>query len=330
VSTDGDEFREDVGAIALAEGRMVGSSGHARARAYLERRLVEVGLVPYGGAGLALSYRSSLAPRVEFQNLVGVIPGRDRRLAPVLIGAHYDSVIAAPSADDNAAAVALALSAAEILRATPRDRDIVLALFDAEEPPYFLGPAMGSVRFCADQADARGFHAALVMDLVGHDFALPLPSLANLLVATGVESSRSLPDLLDVTPRSADLPLVVVQNDVVGDMSDHHAFRLGGVPYLFLSCGRWEHYHQPTDTPDKLAWSKMVLIRDYVVSLASGLADARSLSPADPHTTAFEIRYLEKALGSLLPVILEQLRIPALKTRHVLENFANALQALGV
>ena len=51
---------------------------------------------------------------------------------------------------------------------------------------------MGSVRFCASQADARGFHAALVMDLVGHDFALPLP-LANLLVAVGIESSGALP-----------------------------------------------------------------------------------------------------------------------------------------
>ena len=29
---------------------------------------------------------------------------------------------------------------------------------------------MGSVRFCAEQADERGVHAALIMDLVGHDF----------------------------------------------------------------------------------------------------------------------------------------------------------------
>ena len=55
---------------------------------------------------------------VESSNLVGVIPGADRRLSPVLIGAHYDSVIAAPSADDNAAAVAIALSAVGALRAT--------------------------------------------------------------------------------------------------------------------------------------------------------------------------------------------------------------------
>ena len=216
---------------------MVGSPGHAQARAYLERRLAELGLTPYRGEGFALGYRNVRA-HVESYNLVGVLPGRERELPPVLVGAHYDSVIAAPSADDNAAAVAIALAAAEILKATERARDVVIALFDAEEPPYFLGPAMGSIRFCEDQADARGFHAAVVMDLVGHDFALPLPGLANLLVATGIESSGALPALVDACPRPAQLPLVVVHNDVVGDMSDHHAFRLRDVPYLFLSCGR--------------------------------------------------------------------------------------------
>jgi hypothetical protein len=31
-------------------------------------------------------------------------------------------------------------------------------------------------------------------------------------------------------------------------MSDHGIFRENGVPYLFLSCGRWPHYHRDTDT----------------------------------------------------------------------------------
>src|SRR4030095_8773100 len=101
-------------------------------RVYLERRLAEIGLVPYRG-DLELAYRNIRAG-VESYNLVGVIPGTDRRLAPLLIGAHYDSIIAAPSADDNAAAVAIALSAAAALKGAARARDIVIALFDAEEP----------------------------------------------------------------------------------------------------------------------------------------------------------------------------------------------------
>jgi hypothetical protein len=247
----------------------------------------------------------------------------------VLIGAHYDSIIAAPSADDNAAAVAIALSAATELKRSARARDIVIALFDAEEPPYFLGQDMGSIRFCEDQADPRGFHGAIIMDLVGHDFALPLPGLANLLVATGIESSGALPELVDACPRPAQLPLVLVRNDVVGDMSDHHAFRVRDVPYLLLSCGRWEHYHQETDTPDRLAWGKMAMIRDYLVSLAGALADAELAVPG-VDTTAKEIRYLEAALGPVLPMVLGTLQMSALKTRADLQRLAMGLQAMGV
>jgi len=323
-----DSLRADVMAICQPEGRMVGSPGHARARSYLEGRLGELGLMPYRGKTFALSYRHSRGG-LESHNLVGVIPGTDRSLPPLVIAAHYDSVIAAPSADDNAAAVAIALSTAAALGATRRERDIAIALFDAEEPPYFLGSDMGSVRFCAEQADGRGFHGALVMDLVGHDFALPLPGLANLLVAVGVESSGGLPALVDACPRPASLPLVVAHNEVVGDMSDHHAFRLRRVPYLFLTCGRWIHYHRESDTPDRLAWGKMALIRDYLVALAGAMADgALAVPPVD--TTAMEIRYLEAALGPALPLVLTRLGISALKTREDLQRLAFGLQALGV
>jgi hypothetical protein len=167
------------------------------------------------------------------------------------------------------------------------------------------------------------------MDLVGHDFALPLPGLANLLVAVGVETSGALPTLVDACPRPPALPLVVARNEVVGDMSDHHAFRLRGVPYLFLTCGRWIHYHRESDTPDKLAWGKMALIRDYLVALANAMADGvLAVPPVD--TMAMEIRYLETALGPLLPQVLARLEISALKTRDDLQRLAFGLQALGV
>ena len=140
---------------------------------------------------------------------------------------------------------------------------------------------------------------------------------------------KRLPALVDACPRPAALPLVVVHNDLVGDMSDHHAFRLRGVPYLFLSCGRWAHYHRETDTPDRLAWGKMALIRDYVVSLAGALADADLAAPP-VDTTAMEIRYLEAALGPVLPAVLKMLRMSALETRADLARLAFGLQMLGV
>ena len=72
--------------------------------------------------------------------------------------------------------MAITLAIAEHLRATPPARDVLVAFFDAEEPPYFLSQAMGSVRFVLDQMDAprRGL-CALIQDLTGHDVSLPLP-----------------------------------------------------------------------------------------------------------------------------------------------------------
>ena len=97
-------------------------------------------------------------------------------------------------------------------------------------------------------------------------------TLANLLVAVGIESSGALHGLVDACPRPGRAAAGGRADDVIGDMSDHHAFRLRSVPYLFLTCGRWAHYHQETDMPDRLAWAKMALIRDYVVSLAGAMA----------------------------------------------------------
>ena len=103
------QLRADTAAICLPKGRKVGSAGHKKARKYLTARLEEIGCEPYQGTSFELPYqRNSIA----FYNVVGVVRGNDPKLPPLLVGAHYDSVIAPPCADDNAAAVAIALAAA--------------------------------------------------------------------------------------------------------------------------------------------------------------------------------------------------------------------------
>ena len=70
------------------------------------------------------------------------------------------------------------------------------------------------------------------------------------------------------------LSLVPTLNRYVGDMSDHGVFRTNGVPYLFLSCGRWPHYHRDTDTPDRLNYEKMGRIARQVLAFAAALDGA--------------------------------------------------------
>jgi hypothetical protein len=330
-------LQADVAALATPQGRCVGTRGHDAAKNYLRSRINELNLQPYQGDSVELSYQSD---GQSFSNLVAVVPGLDRGLKPILIGAHYDSVIESYCADDNAAAVAIALSAAEKLSRLSLTRDVVIALFDAEEPPYFLGPDMGSTRFYQEQRRLEGFHAALIMDLVGHDVALPLPgldalrdSLANLLFVMGAESHAALPDVVRTCLTGPELTLVATLNRNVGDMSDHHIFRLNGVPYLFLSCGQWQHYHRDSDTPDRLNYLKMARICGLVVSLCcqldttelatdDRLATHASLQNGVADSTALEIELIDAAFGSFLKPILASIGFTSLASRQDLDRLA--------
>ena len=62
-------------------------------------------------------------------------------LAPVLLGAHYDTCDSLPGADDNAAAVPVLLEVAAQMVDETLERSVILAFFDAEEPPHFLSLA---------------------------------------------------------------------------------------------------------------------------------------------------------------------------------------------
>ena len=349
------ELKHEVEAIAFPEGRMVGSEGHEKAKCYLLGRMEELELEPYDGSALELPYTHD---GEEFANLVGVVPGKSPSAEPVVIGAHYDSAIPAPSADDNAAAVAIALATAKLLQKRRLQRDVVIAIFDAEEPWHFLGPSMGSIRFYEDHAHKRGVHAALIMDMVGHDVVVPLemldlipwlgrlarwlprigtedaivPGVRDLFFMTGAESHPNLAGVVDSVAMPWRLRLIPTLNEYVGDLSDHSIFRTNGVPYLFLSCGRWRHYHAKTDTPEKLNYRKMARLSGYLAALTEALA-AETLplhngEPAD--TAAFEIRRIQKACGPALPYLLRWLGITKLEDRSHITALASRLMRMGL
>ncbi|HIO02789.1 MAG TPA: M28 family peptidase, partial [Alphaproteobacteria bacterium] len=52
-------------------------------------------------------------------------------------GAHYDTCDSLPGADDNAAAVPVLLEVAAQMADETLERSVILAFFDAEEPPHF-------------------------------------------------------------------------------------------------------------------------------------------------------------------------------------------------
>lgn len=339
----------DTRALALPAGRRVGQPGHDIARDYILGRLERLGLEPFHGDSFALPYTASLpftGEEYELTNLVARVRGTERDLPPVLIGAHYDSVIDAPCADDNATAVAVALAAAETFRRNPLRRDVIIAVFDAEEPPYFLGPAMGSIRwYDAFGRDIR-FACAVIMDLIGHDieFGSPehdaSPEIRELLFVLGSESHGTLPPAVERAADGVDgLRVLPTLNSYVGDMSDHRAFRLAGQPYLFLTCGRGQHYHTPQDTVEWVNFKKVERVHEFVVTTLRQLdaqgtkgdlattVGAPEVTDADPQA-AFEIRMIERALGATYEPLLERLGLWRLSSRADIDRFVGTLRAM--
>jgi hypothetical protein len=329
--------------LCRPEGRVVGTPGHATAERYVALSLAEIGCRPYRGTSFALPYRRD---GIRFTNFAGVIPGKDRSLAPLLVGAHYDSVIEAPCADDNGAAVSICLAIGrQAEQAGGFERDLIIAIFDAEEPPHFKTSSMGSIRFAEDQLDDRGVHFAMIYDLVGHDLSIPpgflprrfadrdigVPFLKDLVFVTGAESHPELPALVGGTSVPGGLKLIATLNEYVGDMSDHGIFRRNGVPYLFFSCGRWQHYHQVTDTPDRLNYRKMARLTGLSMDLLSRI-DAAGLDPfvenEDP--VEFEADTFRRSLGLLYPGLLRWAKVRDLGSRQALDQVSGKLMDLGL
>ena len=352
------QLRADVESICFPRGRMVGSPGHRKARKVLCARLEEIGCEPFRGDSFELPYQRN---GKSFCNLIGVIRGDNPRLAPLLVGAHYDSAIPRPCADDNAAAVAIALSTAGHAAAEGYlKRDLIIAIFDAEEMPYFTTGSMGSQRFWHEQRDGRPIHAAIIMDLVGHDVSIhssmlgfvpqvggllsklpglkdrdiPLPVLHPLLFVTGTESHPGLRDVIEDAGVADGLKLVTTLNSYVGDMSDHGVFRENGVPYFFLSCGHWAHYHQPTDTPDRLNYRKMERITRQVCSLLSSL-DSQALKRKGDRarvcdTLDLEIETMCRSFGPLWPLFLRRAGLTNIESRGDMDQLVGSILALGL
>jgi len=234
-------------------GRAPGTAGGKAARAVV--------LDGFNGAGCAPVEQP--VPGCGGANVLAEVKGDGARW--VLVGAHYDHLgkhggSTFFGADDNAAAVAILIEVGRALAAKPpKGRSVLLAAFDGEEPPHFHTAGMGSAYFVEHPTvPLLQIDLMVCMDLVGHAVGPPgAPAeVRNSLFALGAERSAGTSKVVDSVVEAG----VVVRRadaDVIPPLSDHWAFWHRQVPFLFLTCGRWEHYHQPTDTPDRLDYVKM-------------------------------------------------------------------------
>jgi Zn-dependent M28 family amino/carboxypeptidase len=217
----------------------------------------------------------------------------------VVVGAHYDSVVGSPGANDNATGAAAVLELARLLadlNRTGRKR-IRLVLFVNEEPPYFKTEAMGSLQYArALSARKERVVAMYSLETLGFysdapgsqrypaPFGMMYPDRADFVAFVGLINSRPLLQQTVQSFRShTAFPTVggVAPGIVPGiDWSDHWAFAQHGFQAVMITdtaLFRYPHYHMPTDTPDKVDFDRLARV---VKGIENVIRDAVRPAPA--------------------------------------------------
>jgi hypothetical protein len=210
----------------------------------------------------------------------------------VVVGAHYDTVLGSPGADDNASGVAALLELARRLRQARLGREVRFAFFVNEEAPYYGADAMGSLvyaRACKEVGDR--VVAMLSLETLGYYsdtkgsqripwFLRPFyPSRGNFVAFVSDTRSRSLVrrtvrafrGSAQVGSRGAAVPRWV---EGVA-WSDHWSFWQMGYPALMVTDTaflRNPHYHTAGDLPPTLDLDRLAEVVEGLAAAVQELA----------------------------------------------------------
>jgi Zn-dependent M28 family amino/carboxypeptidase len=225
-------------------------------------------------------------------NLEVVRRGSSRPEEIVVVGAHYDSVIGSPGADDNASGVAALLEIARCFADRQPARTVRFVAFVNEEPPFFATPAMGSHVYArAARARRERIVAMLSLESLGYHTSRPgqqqfppffrffYPDRADFLAFVSNIRSRALSrQVVRAFRAHARVPAqrLVFPPVIPGiDWSDHRAFWRHGYAAVMVTdtaLYRNPYYHTPADTPDKLDYAALALITEGLAHTVAHLA----------------------------------------------------------
>ncbi|WGM38253.1 M20/M25/M40 family metallo-hydrolase [Caulobacter sp. NIBR1757] len=124
-------------AVIAREPHPVASPANARVRDYLLGRMTQLGLSPTVQDTDVVSTsadRPDWVAGARVQNLIGVLPGKNRAAPALVLMSHYDSVPGSPGAADDATGVAATLEVIRALKAGAAPaRDVIVLFTDGEE-----------------------------------------------------------------------------------------------------------------------------------------------------------------------------------------------------
>lgn len=265
----------------IGERSVLRGDGLDKAEAYIRGAFEAVGLMvteqayEYNGRRVA--------------NLIADLPGTTSDVTPYIVGAHYDTVIGTPGADDNASAVAVMLELARRAAAKPPQTPLRFVAFTLEEPPNHATRHQGSRVFVRRLLEAGDrVSGAIILEMVGlttpkQNYPVFLewagyPKEGNYIGVVGNRASKSFGErILGGMRKNPALPVeslfIWFNGWILGDtrLSDHAPFWDKGFPALMITDTAYfrnPDYHGPGDTADKLDYAFMA---ELVRSLEHGI-----------------------------------------------------------
>ena len=245
----------------------------------------------FTNAGHKVSRQSYIVDGETCYNLEAEVRGEIRPEEIVVLGAHYDSVSGCPGANDNASGTAVVLALAKAASLQRPARTLRFVAFVNEEPPFFWTTNQGSYVY-AQRCHQRGENivAMLTPETMGcyldekgtqrYPFPVGLfyPSRGNFIAFVGNTASASLVRRCVGTFRAnAQFPSegAALPGALPGiGWSDHSSFWKFGYPAIQISDTapfRYVHYHQETDTTDKLDYAKLARVVDGLQKVIANL-----------------------------------------------------------
>jgi hypothetical protein len=263
-------------AVIAREPHPLGSPANARVRDYLIARMTELGLSPTVQAADALSPISPDSPEwltgAHVENVIGILPGKDRTAPALMLMSHYDSVPNSPGAADDAAGVASSLEVIRAIKArgVPA-RDIIVLVTDGEE--WGLS---GAEAFFKQHPLAKRTGLIINMEARGNG------GRANMF-----ETGRDNGELIKVFKASADKPIssalaVFLYEKMPNDTDFSVPKRMGIQGLNFAFIGRQFDYHSPTATVANLDRGSVQSMGDQVLAATIDLAFAPKLPGKAP------------------------------------------------
>ena len=287
------------------EGRETGKPGQKMAAAYIANHFKEIGIPPYKRKTYFQKFKVKSKRHVckcddcdltffkrvfksnqiiRGENVLGFIEGSDLKEELIIITAHYDHLgkhdsLIFNGADDDASGVAGAMEIAEAFMLAKKDgkgprRSILIMPVSGEEKGL-----LGSKYYTDNPVyPLNNTIANLNIDMIGRldDWH----STGNYVYLIGSDRlSYELHNINEeVNNKYTKLDLDYKYNDEEDPnryyyRSDHYNFAKNNIPVIFYFNGVHEDYHRPSDTIEKLDFSKIKTISKLVFLTAWELAN---------------------------------------------------------